>query len=1187
MIPKRVRHIFRTKWIAALLAVAASMASCLTDEKLVGGDPLPQNEKLTIHIAVPSNGGAATRALGVADECEVEEISVLAFKKSDKTFFGRYIGFVTSGPTSSGSGGATMTFQVTLPTGEFDLMVMANANAMLGAAGNTLTLGTSQTAVLNALQTTMTTAGWQDDPTASDYRAMPMWGYRKGVTISEGTTSLANPINLARMVAKVDIEMSGALVASNKFELKYVRVYNYSETGRLVPNLAGSFDWDGATSISGYTTPSQPSGGYSKATAPTEFITRSLGTGATSLKNSIYLFEAEAGVSPVTATMPNDYKNNTCLVIGGDYDNSGTTTWYRIDFAQNIGTAQNPNWQYLPLLRNNSYSITINSITGEGHPAPEEALNSVPANIETTILDWNEHDTSVEGSNGIYKLKVSHREYTLSPAAHDAASTDNILTVTTDHSKGWTAKVFADEAGTTASSWLSLSGAGGATATPATGTPMKLIASANTAGNRSAWIHVTAGSIVLKIEVVQQGFSLRIVDAGGNDITALSFAANNGTADQAPAPQTFKVLWQPADLPVTVTKTTATGANTLDWLTDNVVVGTPKTIPGGTGEYAFTIDPAAISSTMLASAPFYSLASSLGFKLTDGSNTATASLAISQGDEFDTIVPGLEAKDVTYPYTGGAQNFQIASYATGTKTSDGSTVTGPVRWKAEFSTDGGTTWTTTPPAWIVGFPTSGTGTPNATLSNISVTAQQQIGITEPNANSDLLKNATERGSSSDRWNLAGNAANGDLSGAPTSETANCYVVNAAGYYKLPLYFGNAFNNPNDVAATAATHSSVIATSQITGATNATLVWQDAPNLITNLGYEAGFLTFDIPKASINQGNAVVAIRNSANKILWSWHIWVTPTSIFDVANPATDAITTRAVAPTTQYTNYFMQYNLGYASATNTTFPARSVQVRITQTGLDEEFEVLTKTITVTQNAGTEATADNTNPYWQWGRKDPFPPGNGILNSYNTERTIYYGADYSRAVSFTYATSVDDAIASPHIFYASGNGANWINSDYLDLWDLGNADRGTNTFGDNDITKTIYDPSPVGFKMPPSNAFTGFTYDGKNGSNVSNLNVFGTFDEGYWFYSYPNTTGGTSGTPVFFPASGYRFGATLGSQIGGTLSLTGFYGNNWSALPGTSATSSYHLGFAANNVVVPFNNNSRNIGNPVRPIKDE
>ena len=51
----------------------------------------------------------------------------------------------------------------------------------------------------------------------------------------------------------------------------------------------------------------------------------------------------------------------------------------------------------------------------------------------------------------------------------------------------------------------------------------------------------------------------------------------------------------------------------------------------------------------------------------------------------------------------------------------------------------------------------------------------------------------------------------------------------------------------------------------------------------------------------------------------------------------------------------------------------------------------------------------------------------------------------------------------------------WLenNNKYFNLWSINNDRTGINT----PVVKTIYDPCPVGFKIPESDAFTGFTHE--------------------------------------------------------------------------------------------------------------
>ena len=128
------------------------------------------------------------------------------------------------------------------------------------------------------------------------------------------------------------------------------------------------------------------------------------------------------------------------------------------------------------------------------------------------------------------------------------------------------------------------------------------------------------------------------------------------------------------------------------------------------------------------------------------------------------------------------------------------------------------------------------------------------------------------------------------------QTANCYVINAPGQYSLPLVYGNAIKDGGTNASAYTSQSSgtyVLKTfvnhldAAITdpyiynnaGCTplDAVLVWQDEENLVTNvrLSSDKHSLTFDVPQATIKQGNAIVAVRDADSRIMWSWHIWVT------------------------------------------------------------------------------------------------------------------------------------------------------------------------------------------------------------------------------------------------------------------------------------------------------------------------
>ena len=504
------------------------------------------------------------------------------------------------------------------------------------------------------------------------------------------------------------------------------------------------------------------------------------------------------------------------------------------------------------------------------------------------------------------------------------------------------------------------------------------------------------------------------------------------------------------------------------------------------------------------------------------------------------------------PYTGGTTSVSVTSYSN-TSGSDQ-----PEPWITEFSVDGGTTWSATAPAWLHGFPAQGSG--GKTAQNFSVTVDGQI-QQYVNVHNDALKAqpaVTE-------YYLA------NSTGARSVEnTANCYVVNAPGTYLLPLIYGNAYKNggPNPAAYTSAASGTNVLSQFLdhTGApitqgfiyTNyppkdCCLVWQDADGLVTNvrLSSNGKNLEFEVPQATICQGNAIVAVRDASNRIAWSWHIWVT------------DYKLGTGLQTTTNYqgvTYNFLPYNIGWCDPSSYSYPARSVQVRFTQnsTGLQQ-------IVTINQTAGSSSTIiSGNNPYFQWGRKDPMLPGlvygsNGVDKSYFNSPGYEFG--YSNM-----GTSINSYIQNPHRFCVGS----YMDNRYYNLWSANNT---VDTANDNVVVKTVYDPSPVGFCMPPSNAWTGFTTIGNNTGSA--FQIRGTWDStvspaGYNF----DITGGTA----YYPASGYR------SYSSGALSSVGGNGYCWSAVPNSTSYGrvlSFRAGY-----VTPLGGTDRSYGFPVRPVQE-
>ena len=130
-------------------------------------------------------------------------------------------------------------------------------------------------------------------------------------------------------------------------------------------------------------------------------------------------------------------------------------------------------------------------------------------------------------------------------------------------------------------------------------------------------------------------------------------------------------------------------------------------------------------------------------------------------------------------------------------------------------------------------------------------------------------------------------------------------------------------------------------------------------------------------------------------------------------------------------------------------------------------------------------------------------------------------------------------------------------------------DNTTTKYNDNAVVKTIYDPCPVGLKVPASNAFTGFTPGGQNSGTP---NIEGSWDMGYTFKSKTGTN------TVVFPASGWRY------YNDGLLHDVGERGFYWSAVPymaGTGCCFVFYPGFTS-----PMNRFQPSFGMAVRPVAE-
>ena len=502
-----------------------------------------------------------------------------------------------------------------------------------------------------------------------------------------------------------------------------------------------------------------------------------------------------------------------------------------------------------------------------------------------------------------------------------------------------------------------------------------------------------------------------------------------------------------------------------------------------------------------------------------------------------------------------------------------------IAWKVVgYSVDGGTTYTPNKPAWMTALSKeSGNGGTAAETGTATLTKD----ITDLlKLRNDGLKNATALGTASAPYDLSLH----NYQGATTvRNTANSYLISAPGHYRIPLVYGNAFKNGNDnqssyktsntgtyILSTFKDHlnhditnpwieKSNTANANIDGAK---IVWSDEKDLVTSptIAHDAsgdGYLDFEVKQSDIKSGNAVVAVTKGGT-VVWSWHLWFAPKSALN-----------KIEVTNHQGVKYnFTEETLGWKPKGEvTTYNApRTVKVKVEQTIANGGAKLFT-VINITQNNGGKKEGIST--HYQFGRKDAFP---------GTDESLPQGSFNKNAGD---NMSITNGIQNPQNFYTWGG--SWYNNppagySYYNLW---SADNTTTGWNDNAVVKTVYDPCPVGFKMPASNAFTGFTSNGQYQSGAANINANGTADSWDKFsaaYGHNFYTNGSKTATIFFPASGFR------SYSDGSLSDVGSYGCCWSAVPGDTGNGC-SLNFYWSGVL-PQSSNYRSCGVAARPVSE-
>lgn len=329
--------------------------------------------------------------------------------------------------------------------------------------------------------------------------------------------------------------------------------------------------------------------------------------------------------------------------------------------------------------------------------------------------------------------------------------------------------------------------------------------------------------------------------------------------------------------------------------------------------------------------------------------------------------------------------------------------------------------------------------------------------------------------------------------------ANCYIVTEPGVYKFKA--DNQFNLGPGLPVPPSISPM-----------DANLIWQTEKGSIEavtldNETESSPYIVFNVVKA---EGNALISALDDKGDIVWSWHIWM----------PKEEVSGLKLV------TGYeVMNMNLGALN---------------NEPGDPVSYGML----------------------YQWGRKDPFPAAATLTGNTSTISAPMYDSNGNHVTISNSswdnldANTLEYSIANPTVClsnYAQLNTSrDWLRSDLSDnnLWGNPEGDyrEGDSNLYRNKGKKTCYDPSPLGWRVPPVDVFRNFTSSGGyvwdfEDFNVADINNDGiiTIDDYNYGWCFPTA----DGEALYFPAAA-RFDGSYAMLMG---SVSGIWGNYWSNSP--------------------------------------
>ena len=332
----------------------------------------------------------------------------------------------------------------------------------------------------------------------------------------------------------------------------------------------------------------------------------------------------------------------------------------------------------------------------------------------------------------------------------------------------------------------------------------------------------------------------------------------------------------------------------------------------------------------------------------------------------------------------------------------------------------------------------------------------------------------------------------DLSAA---ETANCYIVKAAGKYSFDATVRGNGKMVKDVDFV----------EEKLEPASVELVWQSDKNgIVDSLELKSGRIYFN---SNGRRGNALIAALDEAGKMIWSWHIWFPGDEIQELK---------------TSGGTFVMDRNLGATSLNSESLESHGL-------------------------------------LYQWGRKDPFPASPVVSGGTTSTMPVpVYDMEGSEVAiqassrensennTLEYALSHPTTVLSNNSQYSDCR--DWLRKEFSNpaLW------------GGTEGEKSLFDPCPAGYRVPKLGTFDFFTSSGGYETDIAGFSVYDIDSDGVtdendykngWYIMLDPSTGSYS----YFPAAA-RYDGSYAMLMG---SKAGLWGNYWYSASADDAEDSF------------------------------